>query len=267
MNSPLGMPSLPWRSLADMDRLYRSRLRWDEFLVVTKLMDLPCFEERIAQLEHPPINVADLLTKHPELLSQELDQAAAAATRLRLHIMHEMIHDAADGIWFAFAKSPPSLHHELIPPDVWKLLLIDSSNGVAWRAPSLRFEDLKCAYTRDLPDGHPVLLTLQAARDAAGLPPLVIQNPPVAPAAPAPEIHTGKPGRPSPRDLYLTEFARRIEEGRLEKSKAQQAKVLLDWFVATYPELKKPVVGTIENNIARPYSKARNANSSRHETK
>lgn len=267
MNADLDMPSLRWRSLAEMNHLYTSRLRWDEFLAVTKLMDLPCFEERIAKLDNPPIDAEDLLTNHLELFFEEMEQARAVAARLRLHTMHEMIQDAADGIWFALATSPPSSQHELIPPGLWRMLLLDPPKGIAWREPSLRFEDLKCAYTRDLPGSHPVALTMQEARDAAGLPPLIIQSPPVAPALPAPDIHTGKPGRPSPMDLYLAEFVRRVEEGRLEKSKGRQAKALLNWFVATYPELKKPAVGTIENNIAKRYNEAKGAARTAHETK
>lgn len=230
-------------------------------------MDLPCFEERVAKLKHPPIDAEDLLTNHPELFSEELEQARAVAARLRLHIMHEMIHDAADGIWFAFARSAPSSQHELIPPDLWRMLLLDPSKGVAWREPSLRFEDLKCAYTRDLPSDHPIVLRIQAVRDSGGLPPLVIQSPPVAPAAPAPDIHTGKPGRPSPKDLYLAELKRRVSEGQLEKSKGQQAKALHKWLLTNYPTLKKPAVETIENNITKIYNEARSAACANHETK
>jgi len=52
-----------------------------------------------------------------------------------------------------------------------------------------------------------------------------------------PETHTGLPGRPTSKQLYEVEFARRVESGEIEVSAAEQARVLLKWFKQEHPDL------------------------------
>lgn len=247
--------SLRWRTLADIAQQYRTRLRWDEFLSVTKMLDTPCLEKIVSLAKTPPITSQDLLRNFPDEALKELDRVREQTALLNLHIMHKMIDDAAAGVWFALAKSDVSPTHQLIDPKLWRSLLLDAQKGIAWREPSLRFEDLRCANTTELPRGHPLAKAIHEALYWAGSPPRV-QSPPLLADSSPPDIRSGKPGRPSPADLYMFEFQRRVQEGLLEKGQAQQARVLHRWFLITYPDFPVPDPGTIQNNIRKAYNEA-----------
>jgi hypothetical protein len=58
-------------------------------------------------------------------------------------------------------------------------------------------------------------------------------------------------GRPSPKAIYRTEAQRRLEAGEVppEKTHKEFANDLCEWFIATYPDNKKPPAAlTIERN-------------------
>lgn len=73
-----------------------------------------------------------------------------------------------------------------------------------------------------------------------------------------PETHSGLPGRPSAKQTYEKEFARRVEAGEnLEDSVVSQAEVLHEWFKSEHPNLAAGSRRTVENNIRTAYRKAK----------
>lgn len=66
--------------------------------------------------------------------------------------------------------------------------------------------------------------------------------------------HSGLKGRPSPRRAYVVEFARRVELGEIETaSLIKQARVLHQWFEATYPELNSSTPKVVADYIREAY--------------
>jgi hypothetical protein len=61
---------------------------------------------------------------------------------------------------------------------------------------------------------------------------------------------TGMPGRPSKgKHLIDDEFKRRCGSGRVIADLAEEASALLSWYEATHPNVQRPTVKTIKNNI------------------
>lgn len=69
--------------------------------------------------------------------------------------------------------------------------------------------------------------------------------------------HSGLPGRPSAKNLYLAEFRRRQEKGLTEEKITKESKALHHWFKVHYPDLPCSSVRAIEANIRQEYNAAK----------
>lgn len=67
--------------------------------------------------------------------------------------------------------------------------------------------------------------------------------------SPSPLTHSGLPGRPSPKHLYLAELERRAEAGTLCKTVSAESRALHEWLRKTHPELSPGTEKTVENTI------------------
>ena len=70
---------------------------------------------------------------------------------------------------------------------------------------------------------------------------------------------SGAPGRPSSMHLILDEFERRIEQGKVVKGLAAQARALGEWLVANHPLEPRPTAKTIAERIRERYRQVRPA--------
>jgi len=68
-----------------------------------------------------------------------------------------------------------------------------------------------------------------------------------------PETHSGMPGRPSAKHLYLAKLERRAESKQTLSTVSGEAKALYDWMETEYPNLNRGAVRTIENSIRERY--------------
>ena len=66
--------------------------------------------------------------------------------------------------------------------------------------------------------------------------------------------HTGDPGRPSPKNLYMNEYRQRLQNGGQKETLAADAADLRSWVAKQYPGLPLPSIKTITNNIRRERS-------------
>jgi hypothetical protein len=99
-------------------------------------------------------------------------------------------------------------------------------------------------------DGQPCLLSKDAfAEWMAGLEAMTTA------AEKPPETHSGMPGRPSAKHLYLAELERRgnASPPELAPSRAEQARVLLGWMKEQHPGCAPGTERTITNNIGSRY--------------
>ena len=67
------------------------------------------------------------------------------------------------------------------------------------------------------------------------------------------EIHSGMPGRPSPKHLYIEEMKRRAGCGLLCDTLAQEARDLRNWLKQKHPSLNPGTIKTIENAARGDY--------------
>ena len=88
----------------------------------------------------------------------------------------------------------------------------------------------------------------RAAVESAGLRPAVPLE-----AQPAPIMRTGMAGRPTVKNVLLTEMRRRAADSQLEFTLAKQAQELCAWFTRTYPGQPEPKLGTAENVLRSEY--------------
>ena len=226
-------PILGWRTLKDIWRHYLSRTPSEEGTCAAEIIERA---EKQALLQRAVTAVAAnqgrLAPQERSEMLASVQEATEQAQRMRAIVAHTMIRDAAEGVWFAIGRADGIGKHQLIHPCHWNFLLMNIEKGVVGRDPSLRFEDLRCAFTRDVPDDHPIRANLQASLE--DYPPAApshtvlreIASPPSAPTSASNRGRHDGPGRPSTFHLIKHEFEQRINNNALEPSLTKQAEVL-----------------------------------------
>lgn len=253
MTIELDEPLLRWRTLKDVYRQYLAQTPSEEGICAAEVIDRA---EKGTHLREVAVQVQ---SRSGALSTEQADQALVSikedrnqAVRMRAIVSHIMIIDAAAGLWFAIGRRAVTDQHELIHPADWNILLMNIEQGAVGRD-GLRFENLRCAFIKDVPADHPIRAAMQTA---------VHRNSPLAsaealadivspPTAPSPTARTSKydgPGRPSTFHLIDREFDRRITNKALEPSLGKQAQVLSAWFKTAHPHLKpyQPAPGYCE---------------------
>jgi hypothetical protein len=238
-------PTLGWRTLEDIYRHYR------------------VFAVQLIERTHAAKVQTVLASLSPERARYVVDVLTEErAPRMGAIAAHLMTTDAAAGVWFAIGRKDGSGKHQLIDPHIWNFLLLDIKKDIVERD-SLRFEDLRCAFTKDVPENHPIHSAIRIAQkhnspvgsDAAFAAKQIFSPLTVPSATLDARWHDG-PGRPSSFQLIESEFERRKMDNALEPSLNKQAEVLSAWFKSAHPRLQPYQPKTIVNRLRVQYRRA-----------
>jgi hypothetical protein len=263
MNIEFDAPILGWRTLKDIYREYLARTPSEEG---TSAAEAISRAEKRATLERVVAEVGAshgrlAPEKHGEMLAS-VEEDIEQAKRMRAIVAHIMTRDAAEGLWFAIGRADGIGKHQLIHPRHWNFLLMNIEKGAVGRD-SLRFQDLRCAFTRDVPADHPVHAVLRIAQkdnvpvaSADNIDAREHVSPPTVPSLTAHINRHDGPGRPSTFHFIDKEFERRIRHNAVEPSLSKQAQALSAWFKTAYPQLKPYQPKTIANRLRAQYRAA-----------
>jgi hypothetical protein len=263
MNLEFDAPILGWRTLKDIYQYYLARTPSEEGTSAAEVVDRA---EKRAALKRVVAEVGasrGRLTpeEHGQLLPS-VEEDIEQAKKMRALVAHIMTRDAAEALWFAIGRADGTSKHQLIYPSHWNFLLMNIETGAVGRD-RLRFEDLRCAFTRDVPADHPVQAVLQIAQNdsapvasAVNIAAREMVSPSTAPSLTAHIDHHDGPGRPTTFHLIQKEFERRIEHNALERSLEKQAQVLSSWFETAHPHLRPYRPKTIANRLRTQYRTA-----------
>ena len=264
MNIEFLAPILGWKTLKEIYDYYLVQTPSEEGISATEVIDRAAKQ---TLLHGVAIKVhAASGSLQPERASEVLasiKEVNDQADRMRAIVAHLMIRDAAEGRWFAVGRMDGVGEHQLIHPRHWNFLLMDTEKGVVGRD-SLRFEDLRCAFTRDVPADHPIYAVVQMiqkesapASSAANIGAKAIASPPTAPPRSSRTSHHDGPGRPSTFHLIDNEFEQRIKRNAIEPSLRKQVQALSSWFKTANPQLQPYQPKTIANRLRARYRAAR----------
>jgi hypothetical protein len=265
MNLAFDAPILGWRTLKDVYLHYLARTPSEEG---TRAAEVISRAEKRASLTRV---VAEVGASHGRLAPEAHGEMLASveedieqAKRMRALVAHIMARDAAEGLWFAIGRADGIGRHQFIHPSHWKFLLMNIEKGAVGRD-RLRFEDLRCAFTRDVPAGHPIHAAMRIALkesphfvspETSSIALKEVESPTTAPP---PTSHTSRhdgPGRPSIFHLVDEEFERRVKNNTLEPSLSKQAEALSAWFKNTHPRVQPYQPKTIANRLRSRYKAA-----------
>ncbi len=70
-------------------------------------------------------------------------------------------------------------------------------------------------------------------------------------------LRSGAPGRPSVMHFIEEEFDRRVDEGQMEDTLSEQARVLSKWLRSAHPDFPRVTPKTIENRLRASFRRAR----------
>jgi hypothetical protein len=246
-----------WHTLAEMYQHYLQRTRSEDFLTAAEILD---------RLDNQVLLKRVLIDDHPErdaeYRNRVLDDTRALheqARRMEKITLHVMTQAAVEGHWYAIGRSKDSDDEQFIQPSMWNSLQINVEQGVAFREPSLRFDNVRCALTRELPVSMAIEI-YQASRDQElpNTPPgRFVKSPSIVAEALTQKSRTGAPGRPSSMHLIEQQFEQRVTAGQVMPSLSAQANDLHDWFRTQHPERPSPTPATIANRLRLQYKKAK----------
>ena len=263
MSLELEEPILGWRTLKDIYGYYLARTPSEEGISAAEVLERAEKETRVREVAVQVQTVSDDMS--PEQATQALvsiKEDKDQAEWMRAIVAHLMTRDAAAGLWFAIGRKDGVGRYQLIHPSYWNFLLMNIEEGAVGRDPSLRFEDLRCALTKDVPDDHPIRAMMQAdlkegwpaASSNAAVREIV--SPPSAPTSTSDRGQYDGPGRPSTFHLVEQEFDKRTKKNALEASLNWQGEVLSDWFKSTHPHLRPYQPKTVVNRLRKKYRAA-----------
>lgn len=253
-------PVLGWRTLKDIYHHYLKRTPSEEGISAAEVIERAEKGTRLREVAvqvltaMPPEEAAQVLAS----VKEDKDQAA----RMRQITIHIMVRDAVAGLWFAIGRKDGVGAHQFIHPSDWNFLLLNIEKGAVGRD-NLRFDALRCAFTRDVPENHPIRAAIYGQDDTpdsahditAGIVAKEMASPPTVPSARLEERHDG-PGRPSTFHLVECEFERRIKQNALEPTLNKQTQALSTWFKNTHPRLRPYRPKTIANRLRDRYRAA-----------
>jgi len=255
-------PVLGWRTLKDIYRHYLAQTPSEEGISAAEV--IKCADNGIRMRER----AVQVQTASGSISSEQAAQALASikedkdqAARMRAIAAHIMTRDAVAGLWFAIGRKDGKGKHQFIHPRDWNFLLLDIEKGAVSRD-GLCFEDLRCAFTKDVPENHPIRAAIGTARidgpgdDVTAIAAEEIVSPPIAPLATQDASRHDGPGRPSSFHLINNEFEQRIKQNALEPSLTKQAEALSAWFKSTHPGLRPYQPKTIANCLRKSYRAA-----------
>lgn len=251
-------PILGWRTLKEIYKYYLAKTPSEEGISAAEVIQRVEKSARVREvavqvLTLPPEQVAEVLAS----IKEDKDQAK----RMRAIALHIMTRDAAAGLWIAIGRVNGTGKHQLIDPGLWNFLLLNIEKGAVGRD-SVRFEDLRCAFTKDVPEAHPIHAAIGIAQeDTASAASVVsavfgaqeIVSPPTAPLGAENDSRHDGPGRPSTFHLVEREFEQRSERNLLESSLSKEALVLSAWFKTAHPQCQPYQPKTIANRLRARY--------------
>lgn len=254
-------PILGWRTLKDIYACYLAQTPSEEGTSAAEVIQRVEKSTRVREV------AVQVLTLSPEQAAEALasiKEDKDQAKRMRAISIHIMTRDAAAGVWFAIGRTPKSGKYEFIHPSDWNFLLLNIEKGAVGRD-SLQFEDLRCAFTRDVPESHPIHAAIRIAqKDSLPVASVVsasagakeIVSPPAAPFGAQNDSNHDGPGRPSTFHLVEREFEQRVKRGVLEPSLSKEAQVLSAWFKTAHHNVRAYQPKTIANRLRARYRAA-----------
>jgi len=257
-------PILGWRSLKDIHDYYLAQTPSEDGICAAGIIAEAELKTRIGSVAIQVQTESGTLS--PEQRAQGLaliKDLNEQAKRMRIIATHNMTKDAAAGRWFAIGRVDGVGKHQLIHPSCWNFLLLNIQKGAVGRD-SLHYEDLRCAFTRDVPESNPVLAVIRSAQNDAGCERngasvVRLQSAPsLSPEDPHEPARTGAPGRPSSMHLVVAEFERRCGNSEVIWSSVKaEAEYLAAWFKKNHPGSPRLTARTIENKIRPEYRLAK----------
>jgi len=251
-------PILGWRTLKEIYQYYLAKTPSEEGISAAEVIQRAEKTTRVREV------AVQVLTLSPEQAAETLasiKENKDQADRMRSIALHIMTRDAAAGIWFAIGRADGIGKHQFIHPSAWKFLLTNIEKGAVGRD-GVRFEDLRCAFAKDVPEAHPIRAAIRIAQKdspsvSAVVAAQVVDSPPTAPFRAHNDGHHDGPGRPSNFHLIDREFAQRLERNLLEPSLSKEASVLSAWFNTAHPHCQPYQPKTIANRLRARYRAAK----------
>ena len=188
------------------------------------------------------------------MLEDGYEPTSITLNQLSIHMSHRM--NAYAALFAAKAGKPlDQFIFDILMARVWtQLKLFEFCHG-APREPKPEFEAAFQEFAEP-----------EAAAGDAGLSPTAGDE--TKPAAPAtdltasldsnksPKIHTGCPGRPTARHLFMAELRRRDEAGEKCSTIGAEAAALREWLINVHPDIAAPTARSIENAIRPEFRRA-----------
>ncbi len=256
-------PILGWRTLKDVYDHYLAQTPSDEGICAAEAIERA---EKRARVREVAIQVQKMMpAEQRDEVVGSIKEDKNRANWLRAIVTQLMIKDAVAGVWFAIGRGVNSSAHELIDPYHWNFLLLNTEKGIVGRD-DFRFEDLRCAFTKDVPEAHPIRAAIRITReDSPSVSSAVagvvgaqkIVSPPTAPFGVQDDGHHDGPGRPSTFHLIDSEFEKRRERNLLECSLTKEARALSVWFKTAHPHRQPYQPKTIANRLRTRYLAAK----------
>lgn len=259
-------PILGWRTLKEIYHHYLLQTPSEEGISAAEAIERAEKGTRVREV------AVEVLTAKGSMRPEQAATVLASvkndkdqAERMRAIALHVMVRDAAAGLWFAIGRPNGVGKHQFIHPSDWKFLFTNIEKGAIGRD-GVRFEDLRCAFTKDVPEGHPIRTAIRNARedsppvasvDSAVISAQEIVSPPTAPFGRQNDSHHDGPGRPSTFHLIDGEFEQRMERNLLESSLSKEALVLSAWFRTAHPHCQPYQPKTIANRLRARYRAAK----------
>jgi hypothetical protein len=188
--------------------------------------------------------------------TQVLDESKKGKFRievLRAIVRGVMKKKATCGEWFAIGRRDGVGEYRPILPTEWPIFLMSVEDELVG-GELIRFEQVRCAFTKDIPLGNPLFRIIQIAlRAEQDLPYAKIGNPERS-------ARNRRPGRPSFMSFVLSDFEARLLRGEVSfQSLAGEARALRKSFTKTHPNLPCPSAKTIKNNLKKRFDQAKSA--------
>ncbi len=165
-----------------------------------------------------------------------------------------MREDGQHGAWVGVGSRGLDMQHEIIPQRHWAHLRFEFEDSAACSG-EVRFSGIRFLVAAEIPEDHEIRKLIEAAQDRPLLDPIVhassIEESSVDDNGPNP------PGRPTSNYLILREFFFRVMRGEVEKSQAEQGRVLHNWLKRVHPKEPNSEPETIAGQLKDEFKVAK----------
>ena len=164
-----------------------------------------------------------------------------------------MREDGQHGAWVGVGSRGLDMQHEIIPQRHWAHLRFEFEDSAACSG-EVRFSGIRFLVAAEIPEDHEIRKLIEAAQDRPLLDPQAHVS--GSEGNPADNADSNDRGRPSAKYEILREFFFRVMRGEIEKSQADQGRVLHAWLKREHPNKPNSDPKTIAGQLKDEFKAA-----------